>query len=286
MAGGSSLSIVAGLAVGIAFVVFFSTMHRIDYMLSDEELISKYSRLPEVQYFLEKYPDAKVEINRNPNEQYIGISFTTEKQVSPPIGFNSGIHTLGLSVTARPFHPVLDISCGLGGFGSVEPLENTGTIDFMEQRCFDPAGPDQRVIEVNYPGGTVGLFYFLPVQPEVIVEYPLLQSMMDEAKASNGAIISSNISSSHAATLLADQRLHFNIICFDGGGACSDELGSFIELGEGTGEYYVIRILGREASDGTQAETGAFAGGDIGSPIPVEVSNDGETSVEIIYNQD
>lgn len=284
MAGGSSLSVVAGLAVGIAFIILFSIAPRLDFLLSDREIISKYSNLPEVRYFLDKYPDAKAEVDRSHSERYIWVSFTVEEQVTPPSGLDTGIHVLTVSVLGRPFQPVLEISCGLDGMTGSGPLQSIEAIDSTEQWCFQSSGAEPaRVIEVSYPGGRVGLFHFTPIQPEAIFDYPFLQDMMKEAKINDREIVSADIPASQAETLVADSRFHFDRICFDGGGACSDELGSFVELGEDTREYYVIRILDKVEPDNQQAETGAFNEENAGRSVPVEVANDDGTSVEITY---
>jgi hypothetical protein len=155
MVDGSSLPVIAGLAIGVAFVVLFSALIKPDFMLSDEELISKYSELAEVKYFLNKYPDAKAEVNRNPHERGSEVLFSVERQIYPSGQFYTGIHSLTVSVSAKPFHPTLFISCGLGGISTLGSLEGTDTIDATEQRCFQPTNaigifePDTSGDELN-----------------------------------------------------------------------------------------------------------------------------------------
>ncbi|HEU4605884.1 MAG TPA: hypothetical protein VFS46_06565, partial [Nitrososphaera sp.] len=147
---GSGAPVAAGLAIGITFVVVFSVVLKPDFMLTDEELISKYSDLAEVKYFLEKYPDAKVEVNRNPYEEDAEISFTVERQIYPSGQFYTGIHSLTVWVLAQPYHPAFSISCGLGWMSTAGELKNTGEIDSIEQWCFQTAATEQQLtIAVN-----------------------------------------------------------------------------------------------------------------------------------------
>jgi hypothetical protein len=139
MGDATTVPVVSGLAIGIAFIMLVSSMPKPDSLLSDEELIAKYSKLPEIKYFLGKYPDAKVEVDRNPHEQYFVILFTAERQVNPERRFDSGIHSLGVSVHAPPFRQaVLFISCGAGGMTTDRAVESIETIEDTEKWCFQP----------------------------------------------------------------------------------------------------------------------------------------------------
>jgi hypothetical protein len=153
---GEGAPVVAGLALGVAFIIVFAITLKPDFLLSDDELVSKYSKIPEISYFLEKYPDAAVEVSRDPNEQYLGVSFTVERQVSPPRAFDAGTHTLGVSVVSvGPFKPVLSISCGLGGITSEASFESIETIDFTEQWCFQTIN-NVGVFELDPDGDLMG----------------------------------------------------------------------------------------------------------------------------------
>ena len=105
--------VIAGLAVGIAFVVLFSAMLKPDFMLSDEELVAKYSELAEVKYFLEKHPDAKAEVSRNQNDNYLSISYSVERQVAPPSELYTGINVFGIDVYTKPNHLSLGVFCAV-----------------------------------------------------------------------------------------------------------------------------------------------------------------------------
>lgn len=113
MVDGSTFPVMAGLAIGIAFVVLFSAMLKPDFILSDEELVAKYSKLAEVRFFLDKYPEAKAAVSRSPNENDLQISYTVERQVEPPSELHTGINTFGIHVYTRPNHLSLGLSCGV-----------------------------------------------------------------------------------------------------------------------------------------------------------------------------
>lgn len=287
MGEGSGAPVAAGLAIGIAFVMVFSVVLKPDFMLTDEELISKYSELAEVKYFLEKYPDAGAEVNRNPNEENLRISFTVERQIYPPGQFYTGIHSLTVSVFAQPYHAAL-ISCGLGGISSMGSLESTDAIDVMEQRCFQTVTAEQQLtIAVNSKEGTgLGLRSALIIEREVIAEYPLLQNMIAEADKKPEVIIRSNIAASDAQSLIGDERLWFETTCLEI--VCYDEISSFINFGNNTS--YLIRIFeGDDPFDGgkgdyTDAETGIFSPETgVGEPIGVVEVDDNNTTIEIEY---
>lgn len=55
----SGIPVIAGLTIGIGFLVLFSVLFRPTSVLSDSKLLSSYSELAEVKYFFDKYPDAK-----------------------------------------------------------------------------------------------------------------------------------------------------------------------------------------------------------------------------------
>ncbi|MEP0826022.1 MAG: hypothetical protein HRF40_11100 [Nitrososphaera sp.] len=292
-------------------------------MLSDEELLAKYSELPAIRYFLDKYPDAKAEVDRTPHEQYFVILFTAERQVSPQRGFNSGVHSLGISVLTTPFQPSLYVTCGLGGMSTDQAVESIETIDNTEKWCFQPTPPFysgglddgheeneidmltfgnsfdfnfrkmKLTVAVNAVGGSnLGLRQPIELEPEVIAEYPLLQAMIEEADKAGTeelVIIHRNISGIEA-DFLTDGRLAFVQTCFEL--VCYDEVSSFINLGSESN--YIIRVYEADNSDpfapdddNSNDETGVFEiETDVGEPIPVEVSVDNGTSIEIIYNED
>lgn len=146
--------VIAGLAVGIAFVVLFSMMFKLaSFVLSDKELIAKYSELAEVRYFIEKYPDAKAEVIRTTDENSVEIVYSVERQAEQPSGLSAGVNTLGLHVYTRPNLPLsLGVSCGVHegliiGWGYAD----NGSIDGAEETCFDGEYPEVSPDMPRYP---------------------------------------------------------------------------------------------------------------------------------------
>ena len=124
MSDGSLISVMAGVAAGIVLIVSFSMMFKPDLMLTEGQLISKYSKIPEIPYFLEKYPDAIVEVNTNPYERGSSILFQVERQVDPPSYFYAGLHSLGIGVYTNPYKHSLLVYCGQMGITGVPGLQN------------------------------------------------------------------------------------------------------------------------------------------------------------------
>lgn len=137
MVNGSSIPVVAGLAIGIAFIVLFSVMLKPDFMLTDEELISKYSKLTEVEYFLERYPEATATVNRSPNENYVEVSYTIERQVASPSELYTGINIFGMHVSSRSNHVSFGLTCGVyHGVTIGGGLVDLDSIEQAEENCF------------------------------------------------------------------------------------------------------------------------------------------------------
>lgn len=161
MATDSLVPAIAGLAAGIAFVVLFAVVLKPDSMMSDDEIISKYSKIPEVKYFLDRYPDVNADVDRNPSSGFLTISFAVERQIGQPTDWDTGIHNLGVNVYTKPNHVSLAIFCGMGGMTGEEGLSGTNTIDAVEQECFQADsetvvfGPDITGDELG--GGNFGL---------------------------------------------------------------------------------------------------------------------------------
>lgn len=125
----------------MAFVVVFSVVLKPDFLLSDDELISKYSKIAEVRHFLEKYPDAKAEVSRSPYEKYFEISYNVERQVEPPSVLYTGINIFGINVYNRPNHLSLAISCGVSqGLTFELGFDDINAIDEAEKNCFQTNG--------------------------------------------------------------------------------------------------------------------------------------------------
>jgi hypothetical protein len=133
-----AIPVIAGLVVGIAFVVAVAWSMTPASMSSDEALIAKYSRIPEVRYFLDKYPDSQVEVERIPGEGAVTVYYRVERQVQPASDWNSGINTLIVSAYKNGLNQLaLGVDCGFSqgmtiGVGIIDKT----TIDIWEERCF------------------------------------------------------------------------------------------------------------------------------------------------------
>jgi hypothetical protein len=163
----SILPVIAGLAIGLAFVVLLSMNLRLDNTLSDEELIAKYSKLPETRYFLEKHPDAKADVDRISHENALMVSFSVEKQVAPASDFYSGINIF--SVTAynnRLTQLNLSVECGSNGMTVGVGLADVSGIDAAEEWCFQTLDRNGGILEPdkssNELNDTVYQFAFMP----------------------------------------------------------------------------------------------------------------------------
>jgi hypothetical protein len=126
-----AIPVIAGLIVGIAFIVAVAWSMTPASMSSDEALIAKYSRIPEVRYFLDKYPDSQVEVERLPTEQAIIVYFRVEKQVEPASEWYSGVNVLFVEAYKdRPNQLSLGVSCGFSqGMTVGVGIVDTKTID-------------------------------------------------------------------------------------------------------------------------------------------------------------
>src|SRR6185503_17700559 len=80
MAFGSSVPVIAGLAIGIGFVVLFSTMLKpIDAMTDNELRMFVSNQYPQFQALKERYPDTTVErIERYEWATYVHYEATKE----------------------------------------------------------------------------------------------------------------------------------------------------------------------------------------------------------------
>ena len=137
---GAAFPVIAGLAVGIGFVILFFVMLKPAFTLSDRELISKYSELAQVKYFLEKYPDAKAEVSRGLNGNSVKIVYSVERQVEQPSGLHTGTNTLRLHVYTRPdpYHPrQFELACKVHqGMMIGWTFADTGAMDEADKTCF------------------------------------------------------------------------------------------------------------------------------------------------------
>lgn len=91
--------VIAGLVIGIAFVVMLSLASFPVAALTDEELIEKTKKLKEVQLFLEMHPDAEISVERhNDTFRAVEVHYSVTKQIMEPTRFDSGIRTKELVV--------------------------------------------------------------------------------------------------------------------------------------------------------------------------------------------
>lgn len=99
MADSATAPVIAGLAIGIAFVVMLSLVSFPVAALTDEELIEKTKKLKEVQLFLEMHPDAEIFVERhNDTFRAVEVHYSVTKQIMEPTRFDSGIRTKVLVV--------------------------------------------------------------------------------------------------------------------------------------------------------------------------------------------
>lgn len=141
-----AIPVIAGLGVGIGFIVFFSSMMPPAFMLPNKKLISEYSELAGVELFLEKYPNAKPEVVRSPAKTFDEIVYSIERQAEQPSKI-SGINTLTLHINTTPNYVSLELVCevqedGLIGWTYVD----NDSMDEAEKTCFHgdypPVSPD------------------------------------------------------------------------------------------------------------------------------------------------
>lgn len=239
--------VIAGLAIGIAFVILFSSISMPDFMLSDEELVAKYSKFAEVKYFLEKYPDAMAEVKRSPDkEDHIEISYSVERRIESASDGYTGTNFFGIHVYSEPDQLSFGLACGVVNGATIGwGFEGVGAIDAIGNECFhisddedaselDNGGEgldeidlaltfggvfdsnfqnQQLTVAVNaVDGRNIGFYSAREIEPAVIAAYPLLQEMIEEADKAGTeelVIIYRNISGNEAADFLTDEKLAF-----------------------------------------------------------------------------
>ena len=75
-------TVAIALCLGIIFIVVFAFAFKPVTALSDAQLIAKSKQVRDVQNFLSKYPDAKVDVHRD--LQKVTIAYGISKQFSDP----------------------------------------------------------------------------------------------------------------------------------------------------------------------------------------------------------
>jgi hypothetical protein len=155
-----AIPVVAGLVIGIFFVVAVAWTLTPASMSSDEALIAKYSRIPEVRYFLEKHPEAQFEVERIPNEGAVIVYYRVERQVEPASEWNSGVNVLSVELYKDRMNKLaLGVGCGVSqgmtiGVGIVDKT----TIDIWEEKCFTTSGGNVDVFEPDTSGSNADFF--------------------------------------------------------------------------------------------------------------------------------
>lgn len=140
MGDSTTAPVISGLTIGIAFVILFSAMLKPAFTLPERELVSKYSELAEVQYFLEKYPDAKAEVSRGLNENSVEIVYSVERRAEQPSELYTGTNTLGLHVYTKPdpYHPrQFELACKVHqGMTVGWTFADAGAMEEADKTCF------------------------------------------------------------------------------------------------------------------------------------------------------
>lgn len=136
-----TIPIVAGLAIGIAFVVLFATMLKPVNAMTDDELRKLVSdQYPHFQALKERYPNTTVErIDRYPWATYVHYEATREPIDEHVISF-PGPKVLAITLTMKPLSGrTLNVICGSGLTTDLHPTVQTiKTTDCLEVGVFEP----------------------------------------------------------------------------------------------------------------------------------------------------
>lgn len=104
---------------------------------TDDELISETSELEAVNYFLSKYPEANLRVERLENERTVIVTYFVEGQLCEPTGFlDDCVKTQMLSTVFEPTRSAYNVlTCG-------GPISYDYTGDIIEEiqnnNCFNP----------------------------------------------------------------------------------------------------------------------------------------------------
>jgi hypothetical protein len=127
--------VMAGLAVGIAVIVLFSLTFKSPSSLTDTELIEKAKTSKQVQFFLQKYPEAKIAVDRL--ERGTEVSFLAEKQVTNLDASQDGVSEKRLTASVDPTGGdgiALRLECYHAGGGMIASYGVT--VDDIDRSCF------------------------------------------------------------------------------------------------------------------------------------------------------
>lgn len=121
------LPVAIGLATGISLIGIFAVMFPLHSVtaLSDKELIDSSKNQGEVQYFLERYPDAEVRVEKDLMQNFVTVTYSKEK---------NGMALIIDVVIKPPANTEVFATCASSSFNNY----SNDVIDFMNtSRCLD-----------------------------------------------------------------------------------------------------------------------------------------------------
>ncbi|MEP0826452.1 MAG: hypothetical protein HRF40_13290 [Nitrososphaera sp.] len=101
MSDSAIIPVIAGLAVGIAWIALFALAYKPVTALTDAEMIEKTKAAREVQLFLQKYPHAKITVDRL--ERGTEVTFAAEKRVTNIVTSQDEITEKRLIASVDPY---------------------------------------------------------------------------------------------------------------------------------------------------------------------------------------
>jgi hypothetical protein len=126
------VSVVAGLAIGIAFVILFSVLFVWPMPLTNEQVMGVAGDMPEVKAFMAAYPDGKVQVYRTEYNKYSEnpVMVYSYEKIYDDGKINQSRLLIGLDkTTAKPSRAMLMLNCAVSsvqGFGGIT-VDESGT---------------------------------------------------------------------------------------------------------------------------------------------------------------
>jgi hypothetical protein len=121
MGDSATLAVVAGLIIGIAFIVLFSMSIKPTLSPSDNQIIAAANKFPEANAFFSNYPDAKVEIDRSGGYGSLPIIVYHYEKIYDDSRINEARMFVHINtLTGMPSHISIDTDCAVSsvnGFG-------------------------------------------------------------------------------------------------------------------------------------------------------------------------
>jgi hypothetical protein len=132
MSEGIGLPVIAGLSVGIAFVLMFSLAIGNSFFATDDQIIASANSTPEAKVFFSEYPDGKVLVDKTGNvfgSPVIMYSYekTYEDGKINEVRMLIGLHRL----TGMPDYSKMGVECSVsyvGGLGAITAGEAGSSI--------------------------------------------------------------------------------------------------------------------------------------------------------------